>query len=249
MATYIYGHPITRTARQCTRPGRDAEQSGGPPTLVCTHHTRLSRRGRTPYPWFALQWPHLSMAPQFRARTASSRGPVGMRNCWRDPRHSIAPTTPACRVGDARRTSGLDLHGHVLLWPPNAAHGPPVHAARLGCRIVGGTPEIGLHPPHPFVASGTRAGLVVWTSMATPFHGPPIPPTDRQITRPGRDAELLSVPARVVGTHHSRLSRRGRAPYPWIGAPWQHTSMATPRRGRTASARCPVGMRNCRVET
>ena len=122
--------PSPRTDRQCTRPGRDSELLGGRPTLVCTHHTRLSRRGRTPYPWFGLLWPHTSMATQFRARTASARGPVGMRNCWGDARHWFAPTPPACRVGDARRTRGLDFYGHILLWPPNSAHGPPVHAAR-----------------------------------------------------------------------------------------------------------------------
>ena len=64
------------------------------------------------------------------ARTASARGPVGMRNCWGDAPHSLPPTPPACRVGEARRTRGLDFYGHILLWPPNSAHGPPVHAAR-----------------------------------------------------------------------------------------------------------------------
>ena len=52
IATYFYGHPPPRTDRQCTRPGRDAELSGGTPTLVCTPHTRLSCRGRAPYSWF-----------------------------------------------------------------------------------------------------------------------------------------------------------------------------------------------------
>ena len=92
--------------------------------------TRLSRRGRTPCPWFGLLWRHTSMATQFRARTASARGRVGMQNCWGDARHRFAPTPPGCRVGDARRTCGLDFYGHILLWPPNSAHGPPVHAAR-----------------------------------------------------------------------------------------------------------------------
>jgi len=185
MATYFYGHPIPRTDRQCTRPDSDAEMLGGRPTLICRHTTRVSRRGRTQYPWFGLLWPHTSMATQFRARTASAHGPVGMRNCWGDgrhwfcrhttrvsrrgrtpypwfgllwphtsmatqfrartgsahgpvvtrncwgdARHRFAPTPPACRVGDARRTRGLDFYGHILLWPPNSAHGPPVHAAR-----------------------------------------------------------------------------------------------------------------------
>jgi len=130
MATYFYGHPIPRTDRQRTRPGRDAESLGGRPTLVCTHHTRLSRRGRTPYPRFRLLWPHTSKATQFRARTASARGPVVMRKCCRDARHWFALTTPACRVGDARRHRALDFYGHILLWSPNSAHGPPAHAAR-----------------------------------------------------------------------------------------------------------------------
>jgi len=214
MATYFYGHPIPRTYRQCTRPGRDAEKIEGRPILVCTYHTRSSRRGRTPYPWFGLQWPRPSMATQFRARTASARGPVGMRNCWGDARHWFARTTPACRVGDARHTRGLDFYGHILLWPPNSAYGPPVHAARYGCGIVGGTPDIGLHPPHALVVSGTHAVPVVWTSMATYFYGHPIPRTDRQCTRPGRDAELLGGRPTLFCTRHTHLFRRGRTPYP-----------------------------------
>jgi len=185
MATYFYGHPIPRTDRQRTRPGRDAESLGGRPTLVCTHHTRFSRRGRTPYPWFGLLWPHTSMATQSRVWTASARGPVRdaellggrptlvctrhtrllcrgrtpypwigllwphtsmatqfgvwtagargplvMRKCSGDPRHWFALTTHACRVGDARRIRGLNFNGHILLWPPNSAHGPPAHATR-----------------------------------------------------------------------------------------------------------------------
>jgi len=92
--------------------------------------TRLSRRGRTLCPWFGLLWPHTSMATQFRARTASARGPVGMRDCRGDARHWFAPTPPGCRVGDARHTRGLDFYVQILLWPPNFAHGPIVHPAR-----------------------------------------------------------------------------------------------------------------------
>jgi len=143
MATYFYGHPIPRTDRQRTRPGRDATLLGGRPTLVCTHTTRFSRRGRTPYPWFGLLWPPTSTATQFRAHTASARGPVGM------------------------------------------------------------------------------------------------------CTRPGRDADLLGGRPSLVCTHTTRLSRRGRTPYPWFGLLWPPTSMATQFRARTASARGPVGMRNC----
>jgi len=130
MATYFYGHPIPRTDRQGTRPGKDTELLGGSPTLFCTHHNRWSRRRRAPYPWFGLLWPHTAMATQFRAYTANARGPVGMRNSWRDPRHWIAPTTPACRVEDARRIRGLDFYGLIHLYPLDSTHGPPGHAAR-----------------------------------------------------------------------------------------------------------------------
>jgi len=49
MATYFCGRPSPRTDRRCTRPGSDAKLLGGPLRLVCTRHTRLWRRGRTPY--------------------------------------------------------------------------------------------------------------------------------------------------------------------------------------------------------
>jgi len=190
MATYFYGHPIRRTDRQCTRPGRDPELFGGLSSLDCTNHTRLWRRRRTPYPWFGLLWPHTSMATQRRARTASARGLVEMQNCC-------------------------------------------------------GTPYIGLHPPHPLVASGTHAVPVVWTSMATYSYGHPIPRTDRQCTRPGRDAELLGGLLILSCTRHTRLSRRGRTPYLWFGLLWPHSSMATQFCARTNSAPGPVGMRIC----
>jgi len=43
----------------------------------------------------------------------------------------------------------LDFYGQILLWPPKYAHEWPVQAAWLGCTNVGGTPAVGLHPPHP----------------------------------------------------------------------------------------------------
>jgi len=153
MATYFYGHPSTRTNGQCTRLGWDAQMLRGPPPSVCAHHTRRSRRGRTPYPWFGLSWPRTSMATQVRARTGSARGVVGMQKCSGDPRRRFAPTTPGGHFVYAHRTHGLDLYGHVLLWPPKYTHEWPVHAAWMGCTIVGGTPAVGLHPPHPVVAS------------------------------------------------------------------------------------------------
>jgi len=79
LATYFYGHPSTRTICQCTRPGWDAEMLRGPPTLVCTHHTRWLRRGRMHYPVCGLLWPHTSITTQVRTRMVCARGPVGMQ--------------------------------------------------------------------------------------------------------------------------------------------------------------------------
>jgi len=52
LATYLYGHPSTRTNGQCKRRDSDAENVGGPPPSLCTDNTRWSRRGRASYPWF-----------------------------------------------------------------------------------------------------------------------------------------------------------------------------------------------------
>jgi len=180
MATYFDGHPVPRADRQCTRPGREAELLGGRPTLVCTHVTRLSRRGRTPYPWFALLWPHTSMATQFRARTASARGPVGMRNCRGDARHWFAPTPPACRVGDARRTRGLDFNGHILLWPPNPARTASARGP-VGMRNCWGAARHWFAPSPPACRVGdarrTRGldfygHILLWPPNSA--HGPPV---------------------------------------------------------------------------
>ena len=172
--------------------------------MLCTDHTRWSRRGRTHYPVCGLLWPHTSMTTQVRARMASARGPVGKQKCWGDPRHSFAPTTPAGRVVDSRTTRCVDFYGHILLWPTKYAHKWPVHAARLGCRNVGGTPDIGLHPPHPLVASWTHALPGVWSSMATYFYGHPRTRTNGHFTRPGWDAEMLGGFPTLVCTHHTR---------------------------------------------
>jgi len=197
--------------------------------LVCTHHTRWSRRARTHYPVCGLLWPHTSMATQLRARMTSARGPVGMQKCWGEPRYWFAPTTPAGRVVDARTTPCVDLYGHILLWPPKYAHEWPVHAVRLGCRNVGGTPDIGLHPPHPLVASWTHALPGVWTSVATFF---------------GRVVDARTTRCLDFYGHIFR-SRRGRTHYPVCGLLWPHTSMATQVRARMASARGPVGIQKC----
>jgi len=204
MATYFYGHPSTRTNGQCTRPGWDAEMLVGPSTLVCTEHTRWSRRGRTHYPVCAPLRPHTAMATQARARMASARGPDGMQKCWGDRRHWFAPTTRTGRVVNAHTTRCVDFYGHILLWPPKYAHEWPVHAARLGCRNVGGTTDIGLHPPHSQVASWTHALPGVWTCMVTYFYGHPSTRTNGQCTRPGWDAEMLRGPPTFVCIHHTR---------------------------------------------
>jgi len=242
MATYFYGHQSARTNGQCTRPGWNAEMLRIPRTLVCTHNTRWSRRGRTHYPVCGLLWPHASMPTQVHARMASARGPVGMQRCRGDRRHWFAPTTPAGRVVDARTTRCVDFYGHILLWPPKYTHEWPVHAARLGGRNVEGTPEVRLHLPHLLVASWTHALPGVWTSMATYFYGHPGTRTNGQCTRPGWDAEMLKGSPTLVCTHQTRWSRRGRTHYPVCGLLWPHTSMATKVRARMASARGPVGM-------
>ena len=87
MATYLCGHPSTRPTGQCRRRSWDAELSTGPLTLVCTHHARCSRRGRTQYPVCGLQWPHTSIADPVRTQMASARGAIAMQKCWGDPRH------------------------------------------------------------------------------------------------------------------------------------------------------------------
>jgi len=213
--------------------------------LVFTHNTRWSRRGRTHYPVCGLLWPHTSMATQERARMVSARGPVGMQKSSEDPRHWFAPTTPAGRVVDARPSWCVDFYGHILLWPPKYAHEWPVHASRLGCRNVGGTADIGLHPPHPLVASWTLALPGVWTSMATYCYGHPSTRTNGKCTRPDWDAETFGGPPTLVCTHHTRWSRRGRTPFPVCGLLWPHTAMATQVRAQMASASVLVGLQKC----
>jgi len=214
MATYFYGHTSTRTNGQCKRLGWDAQMVGGPPSSVGAHHTRRSRRPRTPKPWFGLLWPHTSMTTQVRARMGSARGVVGMHICWGDPRRRFAPTTPGGHFVYAHRTNGLDLYGRGLLWPLKYAHEWPVHAAWMGCTNVGGTPAVALRPPHPAVASSTHTETVVWTSMATYFYGHPGMRTNGQCTRRSWDAQMLGGPPPSVCTLPTRWSRRARTPYP-----------------------------------
>jgi len=189
----------------------------GPPPSVCTHHTRRSRRGRTPSAWFRLLWTHTSMATQVCGQMASARGVVGMHKRWGDPRRRFAPTTPGGRVVDAHRTRGLDFRGLILLWPPKYSHEWPVHAAWLGCTNVGGTLAVGLHPPHPVVTSWTHTVPVVWTSMGTYVYGHPSTRTNGLCTRRGWGAEVSEGPPPSVCTHHTRLSLRGRTSYPLFG--------------------------------
>ena len=158
-------HPLpSRRVPPRPRAPRDAR-------VEIAHHARWSRRGRTPKAWFGLQKPPTSMATQVRARMASASGMLGMNLYCGDPRRRFAPTTPGGRVVDAHRRRGLDFYGHILLWPPKYSHEWPVHAAWLGCRSVGGTPAVGLHPPRPVVASWTHTIGVVWTSRAFYFNG------------------------------------------------------------------------------
>ena len=213
--------------------------------MVFTHHIRWSRRGRTHYSVCGLLWPHTSMATQERARMANTRGPDGMQKCWGDPRYWFAPTTSAGRVVDAGTTQCVDFYGHILLWPPKYAHKWPMQAARLGCKNVCGTLDIGLYPPHPLVAPWTHALPGVWTSMGTYFYGHPSTRMNGQSTRPGWDAGMLGGPPTKLCTHHARWSRRGRTHYSECGLLWPHPSMATLKRARMANARGPVGMQNC----
>jgi len=146
---------------------------------------------------------------------------------------------------DARTTRCVDFYGHILLWQPENARESPVHAARLGCRTVVGTPDIGLHPPHLLVASWTHALPGVWTALAAYFYGHPSTRTNGQCTRPGWDAQMMGGPRKLVCTHHTRWSRPGRTHFPVRGLLRPHTSMATQVRARMASARGPVGMQKC----
>jgi len=242
MATYFYNHPSTRTNGQCTRPGWDAETLGGPPTWVCTHHTRWSRRARTHYPVCGLLWPHTAMANQERARMASAEGLVGLQKWLRDLQLWVSLITTPGRVVDARTTRCVDFYGHILLWPPKCEHERSVHAAQLGCRNVGRTSDIGLHPPHPLVASWTHALPVVWPSMATYFYGHPSTRTNGQCTRPGWNVKMLGGPPALVLTHNTRWSRRGRTHYPVCRLLWPHTSTANQECARMASAQGLVGL-------
>jgi len=132
MARYLYGRPGTRTNGTCKRRDGYAEVLAGPPASVCTHHNRLSRRGRTPFVWFGLLLPDTAMANLVRARMASASGVVGMQKRWGDLRRRFSPVAPGGPVVDAHRTRGLDFNDQILLWLPKKAHEWPVQAAWLG---------------------------------------------------------------------------------------------------------------------
>jgi len=153
-----------------------------------------------------------SMATQIRARMGSASVVVGMHKCWGDPRRRFAPSTPGGRVGDAHRRRGLDFYGQILIWPPNSAHEWAGQAPRLGCTNVGGTPAVGLHPPHPVVVSWTHTAGVVWTFMARYFYGHPDTCTNGKCKRRGWDAQMLRGGPPSHCTLHARWSRRGRTP-------------------------------------
>jgi len=175
----------------------------------------------------------------------SASGVAGMHKWWGDPRRRFAPSTPARRVVDAHRGRVLDFYGQILLWPPKYAHEWAVQAAWLGCKIVEGTPAVGLHPPHPVVASWTHTVRVVWTSMARYFYGDPSSLTNGQCKRPGRDAQMVGGPPPSVCALHTRWSRRGGIPWALFGLLWPDTSMATQVRARMGSASGVAGMQKC----
>jgi len=182
------------------------------------------------------------MATPERARMAHARGTVPVQKCSGDPRHWFAPTAPAGRVVDACTTRCVDFYGHIHLWPLQYAHEWPVHAARLGCRNVGGTPDIGLHPPSPLVASWTHPLLGVWTSMATYIYGQSNTRTNGHCTRRGSAADVFGGPPKLIFTHDARWSCRGCTHHPVCGLRWPHTSLATPVRARMANARGAISM-------
>jgi len=136
----------------------------------------------------------------------------GCTNVEGNPRRRCAPSTHCARVVDAHRRRGLDFYGQIPLWPPQSAHEWPVQAARLRCTNAGGTPAVGLHPPHPVFASWTLTIGVVWTSTASYFYGHPRPRTNGPCKRRGRDAQMLGGHSSSVCTLHTRWSRRGRTP-------------------------------------
>ena len=212
MARYFYGHPIPRTNGPCKRRGWDAQMLGGPPPSVGTLHTRWSRRERTPSASFGLLWPDTSMATHVRARMASASVVFGMHKFWGGPRRRFAPFTPGVRVVDAHRRRGLDFYGQIFLWSPKSAHEWAVKAARLGCPNVGGSTALGLHTPHPVVASWTHTVGVVWTSTAAYVYGHRRTRTNGQCKSRGWDAQMLGGRPPSVCTLHTRRSRRGRTP-------------------------------------
>jgi len=108
-----------------------------------------------------------------------------------------------------------------------------------------GSPAVGLHAPHPVVASWSPTVPVVRTSMARYFHGHPSKRTNGQCKRRGWVAQMLEVPPPSVFTIHTRRSRRECPQYPWFGLPWPVTPMATQLRARMASASRDFGMHKC----
>jgi len=112
MATYFYGHPRSPSNGLCTRRGWDAEVLGGPPTLVCTHHARWSRRGRMHHPACGLLWPHTSVAGPERARRARAHGAVCKAEVLREP-----PTLDCTHHARWSRRGRMHHPACGLLWP------------------------------------------------------------------------------------------------------------------------------------
>ena len=134
-----------------------------------------------------------------------------------ESRRRFAPSTPGGRLVDAHRRRGLDSYGQIPLWQRRYVHERALQAAWLGCRNVWGAPAVGVHPPHPVVASWTHTVGVVWTSMARYLYGRTDTCTNGQCKRRGWDAQMLGGPPPSVCTLHTRWSRRGRTPQAWFG--------------------------------
>jgi len=64
------------------------------------------------------------------ASPSTNRGSSqGASSYYNAPSEAVLPA-PTFPLTAAINPGGLDFYGHILLWPPNSAHGPPVHAAR-----------------------------------------------------------------------------------------------------------------------
>jgi len=96
---------------------------------------------------------------------------------------------------------------------------------------------VGLHPPHPPVASQPHAVPVVWTSMARYFYGHPTPRTDRQCRLLG--SVVLRGPLCARGPPRGRRCGNTLSPPHPLGG----------RASQTVSPGSPVGEHPPRMKT